>query len=82
MKLDDALHSIRDRIRPPRDGRLGNVLKVAAGTAAAVWVVLQLRRELYGPGGTKLSRYDPAVDKRRGTERDRGTEEAQDEYYD
>jgi hypothetical protein len=62
MKLDDALHSIRDRIQPPRDGRLGNFLKVAAGTAAAVWVVLQLRRELYGPGGTKMSPYDPEVD--------------------
>ena len=47
MKIDDTLNSIRDRIRPPRDGKLGNLIKVAAGTAAAVWVVLQLRRELY-----------------------------------
>jgi hypothetical protein len=62
MKIDDTLNSIRDRIRPPRDGKLGNLIKVAAGTAAAVWVVLQLRRELYGPGGTKMSRYDAEVD--------------------
>jgi hypothetical protein len=62
MKLDDALNSIRDRIQPPRDGKVGNFLKVAAGTAAAVWVVLQLRRELYGPGGTKMSPYDPDID--------------------
>lgn len=74
MKLDDALHSIRDRIRPPRDGRLGNVLKVAAGTAAAVWVVLQLRRELYGPGGTKMSRYDPDVDRVWDEEEEEGDE--------
>jgi hypothetical protein len=62
MKLDDTLNSLRDRIHPPRDGRLGNFFKVAAGTAAAVWVVLQLRRELYGPGGSKMSPYDPDVD--------------------
>jgi len=65
MKIEDVFSSLRDRVRPPRDGRLGNVLKVAAGTAAAVWVVLQLRRELYGPGGSRLSRYDPSVDKKR-----------------
>ena len=62
MKLDDTLKSLRDRIHPPRDGKLGNFVKVAAGTAAAVWVVLQLRRELYGPGGSKMSPYDPEVD--------------------
>ena len=62
MKIEETLNSLRDRIHPPRNGRLGNALKVAAGTAAAVWVVLQLRRELYGPGGSKMSRYDPDVD--------------------
>lgn len=66
MKIEDVISSLRDRIRPPRGSKVGNALKVAAGTAAAVWVVLQLRRELYGPGGSRLSRYDPAVDKRRG----------------
>jgi len=62
MKIEEAINSLRDRIHPPRNGRIGNVLKVAAGTAAAVWVVLQLRRELYGPGGSRMSRYDPDVD--------------------
>jgi len=62
MKIEDAFSSLRDRIRPPRNGKLGNVAKVAAGTAAAVWVVLQLRRELYGPGGSRMSRYDASVD--------------------
>ena len=62
MKLDKTFESLRDRISPPKSGKLGNVLKVAAGTAATVWVLLQLRRELYGPGGTKMSPYDPDVD--------------------
>ncbi len=64
MKLDKTLDSLRDRLNPPRDGKLGNFLKVAAGTAATVWVLLQLRRELYGPGGTKMSSYDPSVDEK------------------
>lgn len=62
MKIEDTLSSLRDRVNPPRASKLGNVLKVAAGTAATVWVLLQLRRELYGPGGTRMSRYDPDVD--------------------
>lgn len=62
MKLDKTLDSLRDRLRPPRDGKVGTFLKVAAGTAATVWVILQLRRELYGPGGSKMSPYDPDVD--------------------
>ena len=62
MKLEDTISSFRDRIHPPRHGKLGSFLKVAAGTAATVWVLLQLRRELYGPGGTKMSPYDPDVD--------------------
>ena len=63
--FDETLHSLRERLTPRRENKVGNILKVAAGTAAAVWVVLQLRRELYGPGGTRMYRYDPDVDKRR-----------------
>ena len=62
MKLDKTINSLRDRLNPPKEGKLGNFLKVAAGTAATVWVLLQLRRELYGPGGTRMSPYDPDVD--------------------
>lgn len=64
MKLDKTIGSLRDRLHPPRKSKLGNVLKIATGTAATVWVLLQLRRELYGPGGTKMSSYDPAVDEK------------------
>jgi hypothetical protein len=56
------LSSITERLAPPRQGKLEKAIKVTAGTAAAVWVVLRLRRELYGPGGTKMSRYDRSVD--------------------
>jgi len=62
MKLDKTFDLLRDRVSPPKSGKVGNLLKVAAGTAATVWVLLQLRRELNGPGGTRMSRYDPDVD--------------------
>ncbi len=39
------------------------VAKVTAGTAAAVWMVIRLKRELYGPGGSRMSRYQSTVDK-------------------
>ncbi len=63
MKLDNPLDVIRRRIRPTRHEKIEKALKVTAGTAAAVWMVLRLKRELYGPGGTKMSRYDRHVDK-------------------
>lgn len=63
MKIDEAFSAIADRIMPQKNDKLGNAIKVAAGTAAALWMVLRLRRELYGPGGTKMSPYDPDVDK-------------------
>jgi hypothetical protein len=54
---------ISKRISPKRREQLEKAVKVTAGTAAAIWVVLQLKRELYGPGGSRMSRYDRAVDK-------------------
>jgi len=63
MKLDDTLSEIRKRVRKPRREEVERAIKVTAATASAIWVVLRLKRELYGPGGTRLSRYDPKVDK-------------------
>lgn len=60
--MKNPLSSITDRFTPPKNSKLEKAIKVTAGTAAAVWVVLKLRRELYGPGGTRMSRYDPNVD--------------------
>lgn len=60
--MKNPLSKISEKIAPPKHGRLGKAVKVTAGTAAAVWMVLRLKRELYGPGGTKMSRYDKSVD--------------------
>lgn len=60
--MKNPLSSIAERIAPSRKGKVQQALKVTAGTAAAIWVVLRLKRELYGPGGTKMSRYDRSVD--------------------
>ena len=63
MHLKNPLSPLIKRVPPARRKQIEKVAKVTAGTAAAVWMVLRLKRELYGPGGTKLSRYHPDVDK-------------------
>jgi hypothetical protein len=60
--MKNPLSKISEKIAPAKHPRLEKAVKVTAGTAAAVWMVLKLRRELYGPGGTKMSRYDKSVD--------------------
>lgn len=60
--MKNPLSKISEKIAPPKHGRLEKAVKVTAGTAVAVWMVLKLKRELYGPGGTKMSRYDRNVD--------------------
>lgn len=60
--MKNPLSKITEKIAPPKHSRIEKAIKVTAGTAAAFWVVLKLRRELYGPGGTKMSRYDSNVD--------------------
>ena len=60
--MKNPLSGITDRIPHVNRQQFEKAAKVTAGTAAAIWVVLKLRRELYGPGGTKLSRYDRTVD--------------------
>ena len=60
--MKNPLSSITERLAPPKHSKLEKAIKVTAGTAAAVWVVLRLKRELYGPGGTRMSRYDRSVD--------------------
>jgi hypothetical protein len=60
--MKNPLSAITERFTPARNNKLDKAFKVTAGTAAAIWVVLRLKRELYGPGGTKMSRYDRSVD--------------------
>ena len=52
--MKNPLSGITDRIPHMNRQQFEKAAKVTAGTAAAIWVVLKLRRELYGPGGTKL----------------------------
>lgn len=62
MKLPDVTRVIhRPKSSPSRPSVL-RVLQVSAGVASAVWLALRVRKELYGPGGTKLSRYPLARD--------------------
>ena len=63
MKTKNPLTSITKRVSPKRRKQIETVAKVTAGTAAAVWMVIRLKRELYGPGGSRMSRYQSTVDK-------------------
>jgi hypothetical protein len=60
--MKNPLSNISRKISPPKNEGLKKAVKVTAGTAAAIWVAMRLKRELYGPGGTKMSRYDKNVD--------------------
>jgi hypothetical protein len=60
--MKNPLSRLSDKIAPPKRGGITKAVKITAGTAAAIWVAMRLKRELYGPGGTKMSRYDKNVD--------------------
>ncbi|MEO8192367.1 MAG: hypothetical protein ABI681_00860 [Gemmatimonadales bacterium] len=63
MELKNPIPRITERLAHPKNEKIERAIQVTAGTAAAIWVVLRLKRELYGPGGTKMSPYDRSVDK-------------------
>jgi len=63
MELKNPLSPLTKRVSPARRKQIEKAVKVTAGTAAAVWMVLRLKRELYGPGGSKMSRYRSDIDK-------------------
>jgi hypothetical protein len=60
--MKNPLSEIAKKLPPVNRSKIERAAKVTAGTAAAIWVVLRLKRELYGPGGSKMSRYDRKVD--------------------
>ena len=60
--MKNPLSDLTDKLPDVNRDNLSRAAKITAGAAAAVWVALKLRRELYGPGGTKMSRYDKTVD--------------------
>ncbi len=63
MKPGDVIKTVKRKVRPPRKNNLKTVLAVTAGAASGIWFALRLRKDLYGPGGTKLARYNRSVDK-------------------
>ena len=65
MNLNDIVGTAKRKIRPPKKHNTRSAIIVTAGLASAVWAAIKLKRELYGPGGTKLSRYRRSVDKPR-----------------
>ncbi|MEO5903500.1 MAG: hypothetical protein ABIQ55_05750 [Gemmatimonadaceae bacterium] len=63
MNIKKPLSSITEKVSPQRRKQLENAARVTVGAVAAAWMVLRLRRELYGPGGSKMSRYQSQIDK-------------------
>lgn len=62
MRIRNPLSLLEGRLEPSKREKLEKAAKITAGTAAAIWMVFRLKRELYGPGGSKMSRYDSEVD--------------------
>jgi hypothetical protein len=59
------IENIARKVKMPSRSGVIKAVAVTGGIASAVWMAFKLKPELYGPGGTKLSRYDPAIDKGR-----------------
>jgi hypothetical protein len=68
MSVTDIITSATRKLRPQKKHNTRSAIVVSVGIATAVWGAMKLKRELYGPGGTKLSRYDRSVDKIRRSE--------------
>ncbi|MEP6905469.1 MAG: hypothetical protein ABI875_05260 [Gemmatimonadales bacterium] len=53
-----AISSAVDRVaKVATDSKVIKVAKIAGAGVAGIWMLLRVRKELYGPGGTRLSRY-------------------------
>jgi hypothetical protein len=57
MNIGDAIQAIRHPKKAKKRSAVFRALEVSAGVATAAWLALRVRKQLYGPGGTKLSRY-------------------------
>jgi hypothetical protein len=57
MKRPDVSSAVNRVTRAATDSRVLRVAKVVGAGLVGVWLALRVRKELYGPGGTKLSRY-------------------------
>ena len=62
MKLPNPASLVKSATSTEGRGQVVRALQIGAGAASAIWLALRLRRELYGPGGTKLHRYSPQTE--------------------
>lgn len=62
MKRPDISSAVDRVARVATGSKVIRAAKIVGAGAAGVWMLLRVRKELYGPGGTKLSRH-----RRRGT---------------
>ena len=57
MKVEEAAEAIRRVVRPQRQkSRILQALQITAAAASTIWLAMRVRKELYGPGGTRLER--------------------------
>jgi hypothetical protein len=71
MRIHKAISLLGRAVPSSKRDKFEKAATITAGTLAAAWVVIRLKRELYGPGGTRLSSYDPKVDEEYWKERRR-----------
>ncbi|MDP9178935.1 MAG: hypothetical protein M3O61_14735 [Gemmatimonadota bacterium] len=57
MKFDKAIERIRHPKKAKKRSVIFRALELGAGVATTAWLALRVRKHIYGPGGTKLSRY-------------------------
>ena len=59
------IENIARKVKMPSKGGVIKAVAVTGGIASAIFMALKMKPQLYGPGGTKLSRYDQEIDRAR-----------------
>jgi hypothetical protein len=57
MKRSDISSAVSRVTRVASGEKVVRAAKIVGAGLAGVWMLMRVRKELYGPGGTKLSRY-------------------------
>lgn len=57
MKRSDISSAVSRVTRVANGEKVVRAAKIVGAGLAGVWMLMRVRKELYGPGGTKLSRY-------------------------
>ena len=55
--------TVFDKLKRKKTRKNTSIIAGAIGLASLIVAGIKIKRELWGPGGTKLSRYDRSVDK-------------------